>query len=370
MPATRDALRAAGTIAADAQSVSISPNGRSVVGLEITGIFTINLDVKGVIDGTEQNPSVVTEAGAIVSLPLTGTGIVFVQAVGYEAIIVRANGYTSGSAAIVMNATDGALPTAAGGSAVSISDGSDAALGAKADAAASTDTGTFSLIALTKRGLQGITTLISQTVGLLTVSDFDTKTGALTETAPATDTASSGLNGRLQRVAQRLTTVLALFPSAAALATGTANPTTTLIGAFNSLFNGTTWDPQTGAVSVANVLSVSGGTTTQTSAAQTNYNCRGIILFLNITAASGTGGLTPQVQMVDPGGTGAAAAQVAIGTAQTTTGLKVYQIYPGVATPGALTAQAQQIVPRTFKLLVAVGDSSAYSYTLSYCLIP
>ncbi len=33
--------------------------------------------------------------------------------------------------------------------------------------------------------------------------------GALTETAPATDTASSGLNGRLQRLAQRLTTVLA-----------------------------------------------------------------------------------------------------------------------------------------------------------------
>lgn len=33
------------------------------------------------------------------------------------------------------------------------------------------------------------------------------KLGALTETAPATDTASSGLNGRLQRVAQRLTSV-------------------------------------------------------------------------------------------------------------------------------------------------------------------
>lgn len=42
----------------------------------------------------------------------------------------------------------------------------------------------------------------------LSESDFDTKTGALTETAPATDTASSGLNGRLQRIAQRLTTAL------------------------------------------------------------------------------------------------------------------------------------------------------------------
>lgn len=38
--------------------------------------------------------------------------------------------------------------------------------------------------------------------------------GALTETAPATDTASSALNGRLQRVAQRLSSLIALLPTA------------------------------------------------------------------------------------------------------------------------------------------------------------
>ncbi len=38
-------------------------------------------------------------------------------------------------------------------------------------------------------------------------------TGALTETAPATDTASSGLNGRLPRIAQRLTSLIALLPA-------------------------------------------------------------------------------------------------------------------------------------------------------------
>lgn len=42
--------------------------------------------------------------------------------------------------------------------------------------------------------------------------------GALTETAPASDTASSGLNGRLQRIAQRLTTML----TGISLAAGTA----------------------------------------------------------------------------------------------------------------------------------------------------
>jgi hypothetical protein len=38
--------------------------------------------------------------------------------------------------------------------------------------------------------------------------------GAVTESAPATDTASSGLNGRLQRIAQRVSSLIALIPAA------------------------------------------------------------------------------------------------------------------------------------------------------------
>lgn len=41
-----------------------------------------------------------------------------------------------------------------------------------------------------------------------------TDLGGVTETAPATDTSSSGLNGRLQRVAQRITSLIALLPTA------------------------------------------------------------------------------------------------------------------------------------------------------------
>lgn len=38
--------------------------------------------------------------------------------------------------------------------------------------------------------------------------------GLLNETAPGTDTAAAGLNGRLQRIAQRLTSLIALLPTA------------------------------------------------------------------------------------------------------------------------------------------------------------
>lgn len=47
--------------------------------------------------------------------------------------------------------------------------------------------------------------------------------GAVTETAPATDTASSGLNGRLQRIAQRITSLIALVPASLGAKTAAAS---------------------------------------------------------------------------------------------------------------------------------------------------
>lgn len=47
-----------------------------------------------------------------------------------------------------------------------------------------------------------------------TLGTTNTEIGGVTETAPATDTASSGINGRLQRIAQRLTSLIGLLPSA------------------------------------------------------------------------------------------------------------------------------------------------------------
>ncbi len=51
-------------------------------------------------------------------------------------------------------------------------------------------------------------------VTVATDDPLQAKLGIVTETAPASDTASSGLNGRLQRVAQRITSLIALLPTA------------------------------------------------------------------------------------------------------------------------------------------------------------
>jgi hypothetical protein len=65
-------------------------------------------------------------------------------------------------------------------------------------------------VKITGATTSGDTSLLSLESTQLNV---ETKIGSLTETAPATDTASSGLNGRMQRLAQRLTSLIALLPS-------------------------------------------------------------------------------------------------------------------------------------------------------------
>lgn len=118
------------------------------------------------------------------------------------------------------------------GTAATIADGADVAEGAVADAvvaagAAGTvsaklrrlttdlDANKTSVASIdTKTPAVGQTTKsASSPVVLASDDDIQAKLGIVTETAPATDTASSGLNGRLQRIAQRLTTLLAVFPT-------------------------------------------------------------------------------------------------------------------------------------------------------------
>lgn len=58
-----------------------------------------------------------------------------------------------------------------------------------------------------------LATATAQTTGNASLSSLETRAGSVTETAPATDTASSGHNGRLQRIAQRITSLIALLPA-------------------------------------------------------------------------------------------------------------------------------------------------------------
>lgn len=90
----------------------------------------------------------------------------------------------------------------------------------------------------------------------LSESDFDTKTGSLTETAPGTDTASSGLNGRLQRIAQRITSLITALGSPFQAGGSIGNTT------FASTQSGT-WTVQPGNTANTTAWKVDGSAVTQ-----------------------------------------------------------------------------------------------------------
>ena len=91
-----------------------------------------------------------------------------------------------------------------------VADGDNLALGSTTSAAVTNPATNASLIAF----VRGMLTALNLGATAAKQEDLKTLAGAVTEAAPGTDTASSGLNGRLQRIAQRLAALIALVPAA------------------------------------------------------------------------------------------------------------------------------------------------------------
>lgn len=192
--------------------------------------------------------------------------------------------------------------------------------------------------------------------------------GATNEAAPAGDTTSGvGLNGRLQRIAQNISTLFSRFAAPAALANGASVPTTTIVGAAGMQFNGTTFDlAQSNQEGTA--LASAARTATANSADISNVNARGVMVFLNVTAASGTGGLVVRVQAKDPV-SGQYMNINAAPTAITANGSTLYIVYPGSSGTGAAALSTAMVIPRTFRISVTHNDASSYTYSVGYSLI-
>jgi hypothetical protein len=98
-------------------------------------------------------------------------------------------------------------------------------LGALTETAPASDTASSGLNGRLQRIAQNLTTMTGRAVAQLgartvaqspavNIATDDVINGPTNETAPASDTATSGLNGRLQRIAQRLTSLIGLLPTA------------------------------------------------------------------------------------------------------------------------------------------------------------
>jgi len=134
------------------------------------------------------------------------------------------------------------------------------------------------------------------------------------------------------------------------------------------LYNGTTFDIQQ-ANTQGTLLASAARTATTLSANQINYNGKGVIFTLNITAASGTGGLTIVLHGVDP----ISGLNYDLNTAAaaiTAQGEYAFVFYPGASGTSTYIKQTNSIVlPRTWNIGVGAGDSSSYTYSVGYQLI-
>ena len=137
-------------------------------------------------------------------------------------------------------------------------------------------------------------------------------------------------------------------------------------------FNGTSWD-RTYNNTQGTLLASAARTSAAFAPNQTNYNARGVVVFLSVTAASGTGGLSIHIVLVDPV-SGNSVYTAPNPTAVVATGLYAYMLYPSASgtanTGGASVVQwVSSALTRTWTAWVGAGDTSSYTYSLGYALI-
>lgn len=210
---------------------------------------------------------------------------------------------------------------------------------------------------------------------------------------PTVDDGSGNLSTRVASQLKNANSTTALLPDSAASADATANPTTSIIGAFNSVFNGTTWDRlrsatadalaatgllgagsmlwngaswdrQRGCVDLT-ILASAARTTTQT-VAVTNYNARGILIYWNITANPGAQTLTMKVDAIDP--VSGVALTLLTSAAQGGNVSTDLFLYPGIA--AVANIQSGVPIPRIINIVVTPSAGGSWTYSVGATLIP
>ncbi len=163
-----------------------------------------------------------------------------------------------------------------------------------------------------------------------------------------------------------MTASLTIPPGSQPVADGQAIPA----GAATQLYNGATWDRAYGNVQGALLASLA-RTASASAPLVTNPNHRGVLLFLNVTAAPPTppagAGLQVQLALVDPISS-LALYRNPLPAKVTATGLYVYEFYPAPLTAGA-TQSTVAALPRTWRVDTLAGDASSFTYSIGYALI-
>lgn len=109
------------------------------------------------------------------------------------------------------------------------------------------------------------------------------------------------------------------------------------------------------------LLAANARTATTTTPSTLNWGHRGMLIKLQVNAASGTGGL--QVQLMATINGAVAQAVNALPAAVITTGNFTYMIFPGAAS--GYTQATSAAIPGEYMVKVTHGDASSYNYEVT-----
>lgn len=157
------------------------------------------------------------------------------------------------------------------------------------------------------------------------------------------------------------------LPAAAALSDAIVNPTSPIVGAASLQFNNTNWERVRG-ITTGTLLASAARTASTNSLDVTNFNNRGIFIFIDVTAIVATPSVTVEVQMKDPVTSDYKSITPAM-TAFTAVGESVYYVGPDATTNAALRGfQNLGALPRTFRVRFAHIDADSITYSAGFSL--
>jgi len=140
------------------------------------------------------------------------------------------------------------------------------------------------------------------------------------------------------------------------------------IAVYPFTFNTTSWDRFYGNYEITLLASATRNSTT-TSPTQTNYNARGVIVVIKVTAVPGTDTITVYIDGHDPASNDWYV--LLTGSALDTTGIRAYVVCPGAGSAvGDIDAVSSHPLPRKWRVRVVHSAATDFTYSVgaSYVL--
>lgn len=134
-----------------------------------------------------------------------------------------------------------------------------------------------------------------------------------------------------------------------------------ILGSMVSVFNDTGWDRLRNNTEVSLIASAA-YTATQSSADQTNYNARGVMICLDVTAIVDTPSITIQIE----GKFGDKYEKLLLSDAAVTAvGVHSYAVYPGITASDDVVEASSLPLPRTWRVTITHADTDSITYDIN-----